>query len=164
MQPAFFARRGVALGLVLGLVAVVIIGVVAWRTRAQLAADTTPVTGAPSGNALLTDPSQVHEQWVVALRDGDRPAALRLYAPGELHAAAVDNQLQRMGSKLHSPSSTLGQLVRVSPTSPAVDGAQARGTSRWEFGNGATLCFETKLNRDDAGAWFVTDYGAIPCT
>ena len=116
------------------------------------------------GEAVLTDPAQVHEQWVVALRDGNRPAALRLYAPGELHDAAVDNQLQRMDSKLHSPASTLGQLVRVSPASPTVDGAQAHGTSRWEFGNGSTLCFDTKLNRDDAGAWFVTGYGAIPCT
>ena len=164
MQSLFFTRRGIAFTVALGLVAVMLVDVVVWRTRPQTPADTAPVTGAPSNQAGLTDPIAVHEQWVIALRDGNRPAALRLYAPGELHDAAVDNQLQRMDSKLHSPASTLGQLVRVTPALPAVDGAQARGTSRWKFGNGFTLCFETKLNRDDAGAWFVTDYGTIPCT
>lgn len=164
MQTPFFARRSIALGAALALVTVTLIGVVVWRTRPQTSADTASVTGAPSDEAGPADPAQVHEQWVIALRDGNRPAALRLYAPGELHDPAVDNQLQRMDSKPHSPASTLGQLVRVTPQAPAVDGAQARGTSRWEFGNGSTLCFDTKLNRDDTGAWFVTDYGAIPCT
>ena len=164
MQTPFFARRSIALGAALALVTVVLIGVVVWRTRPQTPVDAAPATAAPSGEAALTDPKLVHEQWVIALRDGNRPAALRLYAPGELHDPAVDNQLQRMDSKLHSPASTLGQLVRVTPEAPKVDGAQARGTSRWEFGNGSMLCFETKLNRDDTGAWYVTDYGSVPCT
>ena len=164
MQALLFTRRGIAFAAVLGLVAVMVVGVVVWGTRPQTSANTAPGTGAPSDEAGLTNPGKVHEQWVIALRDGNRPAALRLYAPGELHDPAVDNQLQRMDSKLHSPASTLGQLVRVTPAPPAVDGAQARGTSRWEFGNGSALCFETKLNRDDAGGWFVSDYGAVPCT
>jgi hypothetical protein len=156
MQASFFARRNVALGIAIALVVLLLGGVLLWRTA------TSGQAGASIGG--LADPAQAHEQWIIALRDGDRPQALRLYAPGDLHDAAVDNQLQRMASKLHSPSSTLGQLVRVTPEAPTVDGAQARGTSRWEFGGGATLCFETKLHRDDAGDWFVTDYGTIPCS
>jgi hypothetical protein len=166
MQASFFARRSVALGIAIALVALVFGGVLIWRaaTSGQGGAGTAPGHVSQEVVKGTTDPVWVHEQWVVSLRDGDRPQALRLYASGELYDAAVDNQLQRMDSKLHSPSSTLGQLVQVTPEAPTVDGAQARGTSRWAFGNGTTLCFETKLNRDDGGAWFVTDYGTVPCS
>lgn len=119
--------------------------------------------GAAMSQPQARDPVQVHEQWIVALRDGNRPSALAAFAPGDLHDAAVDNEMQRIDSKLHSPSSTLGQLVQVTPDAPRVDGAQARGLSHWQFGNGTTLCYETKLNQDGAGAWFVTQYGTVPC-
>jgi hypothetical protein len=166
MKPLFFARRSVALGIAIALAALVFAGMLIWRAviSSQRADGTAPGPASQDVVEGMTDPVRVHEQWVIALRDGDRPQALRLYVSSDLHAAAMDNQLQRMDSKLHSPSSTLGQLVQMTPDAPKVDGAQARGTSRWVFGNGTTLCFETKLNRDETGAWFVTDYGAVPCT
>jgi hypothetical protein len=166
MQPLFFARRSVALGIAIILVVVSVGSMFVWRAAIGRQAAAGGSSGPASNGAAegMTDPARVHEQWVVALRDGDRPQALRLYAPGDLHDAAVDSQLQRMDSKLHSPSSTLGQLVQVTPEAPKVDGARARGTSRWVFASGATLCFETRLNRDEDGAWFVTDYGTISCS
>jgi hypothetical protein len=68
MQPIFFARRFVALGIAIALV-VLLGGVLVWRTATsgQGAAGAGPGPGASGDVGELTDPAQVHEQWIVAL-------------------------------------------------------------------------------------------------
>jgi hypothetical protein len=165
MQPIFSARRSVALGIAIAVIVVSLGSVLLWRAAIgrQGALGAAPGPGASGHAGELADPAQVHEQWVVALRDGDRPQALWLYAPGDLHDAAVDNQLQRMDSKLHSPSSTLGQLVRVTPEAPKVDGAQARGHSL--VAHGGVPATGKEHSRDDlpsraADGYTITDGAA----
>jgi hypothetical protein len=111
----------------------------------------------PSPTVAALTPDQVHAQWVDALRNNDRQAALALLPPE--HQERVDRVLGSIQTTIHSR--VLGGLQGVD-LDPVVDrGAGKLGASRWRYPN-KTECFETSLALI-AGTWQVVLWEKQPC-
>lgn len=118
--------------------------------------------GTPSGNQV--SPEAVHTQWVAALRDNDRHAALAVHADSasELIAAEVDRILRVIQQELRSGQISyyrgedFGPFQQVTTLPVQEHGAGRVGVSVWSYAT-QPMCYRTTLAQTTTG-WRVTQW------
>lgn len=121
--------------------------------------------GAAGGDQAGAD--VVHAQWVAALRDNDRQAALaaRADSASELIAAEVDQTLRGIqqetasGQIRYYRGEDFGDFQQVTALPVRALGAGRVGVSVWSYA-GQPMCYRTTLAQTPDG-WRVTDWRAM---
>lgn len=108
-------------------------------------------------------PEAAHSQWVTAVRDNKRQAALALTSGlSDNQALFVDQTLSRMQDIIKRQSNgviRLGPLQRVEVLTLSDEGTGKVGLSAWRFEQ-HTFCYQTWLALHN-GAWGVTGWGQM---
>jgi hypothetical protein len=124
--------------------------------------------GSATGSASpSTSADEVHTQWVEALRDNDRQAALAVRADGtsELIAAEVDQILRETqqeissGQIIYYNGENFGEFQQVTTLPVRENGAGRVGVSVWSYSE-QPMCYRTTLAETSEG-WRVTQWGAM---
>src|SRR3954452_10661311 len=111
------------------------------------------------GGGATTNPAQVHQDWLLALRDNNRAHALELFADMDGKDNEVQLLLNRMQDELHRPVGAFGRggpLISAQAFKLEDRGAGKRGWSRWQFAREAE-CYTTDLAQTPQG-WRVVDF------
>lgn len=123
--------------------------------------------GASGSTGAQASADEVHTQWVEALRDNNRQAALDVRADGtsELIAAEVDQTLTRIQQEVSSGQiifyrgENFGEFQQVTILPVREDGAGRVGVSVWSYSE-QPMCYRTTLAETTDG-WKVTQWGAM---
>lgn len=116
--------------------------------------------GGGNDQATTETPESIHQQWIDAIRQNDRAAALTLVQTDKLDREGfVDQTLRTMQGYMTSAASPTGALEDVALQPPTDRGQEKMAISVWRFAS-RTWCYDTVLAMTSEG-WKVSDWGRV---